>query len=228
MYAGNDPIKNIDVNGDSLTENAWKWMNKLLRYQQNKINKLETKLSNTKSALSGNLSDKDRKRKFKKYNKLKGKIKDANSVFNQLNVEYIALDESDQIYDVQMSNSLGGGTSNSVLGNVSFDKKTDIFIIHLLSGQGNLGQAAHEFKHAYQFETGDLAFVPSGKAAASRYLWDIFNERDANEWSAHFGSKTMTPETGSKTRQTIYNNIGNLELYKRLHLIFRYNGKTYK
>jgi len=220
QYGGNNPIVTIDVNGDSLTANAWEWANQITKYAKNKTTSNNKKLFNLKTKLNnGDIKQKDYDRKTKRLN-------ESNTEFTAAINEIGDLVRSNQWYDVKISDDLGKSGDLSVLGKLTYDTKTGVAIINLLKSDANVGNAAHEFKHAYEFDIGGYALMPDGSGAANTEAWDIYEERDANKRGAAFGSSTMSEESGN-TKKT-YIDENHIKKYINNHLIYRYNGKTYK
>lgn len=80
-------------------------------------------------------------------------------------------------------------------------------VVVLVQGANNFERWAHELKHAYQFELGEMSFGPSGRMGG--YLYDLIDEYDAYNRSALFNNEiysmeklgTVYPSIAKKTTQ---------------------------
>ena len=105
--------------------------------------------------------------------------------------EILFLEESDQKYyvrnhgrNIRMEGIKGGASGRTI-----YKKETDkVMIVY----NGNLGPLAHELKHAYQFETGNISFDATGYSGG--ILDDFYDEREAHNRGAAFGSPVRTDE----------------------------------
>jgi RHS repeat-associated protein len=215
QYGANNPITYVDINGDSLTTSAQAQAEKLKNYAEDKIKANNEKM--TENAGKG-WSEK----KLARNNE---KLQDENTRYENAINEIGTLESSTQWYNFIDAASEGKGEA----GRMTYNEKTEHIDITVNLSQFGLGEVAHEFKHAYQFETGDIVMsLESGNALGA--LDDIFDEGDANKRSNLFGSTTFTPTSGSKVR-TFLRNEGMvnalIKVLDKTPAVFRFNGKTY-
>ncbi|PXX95028.1 hypothetical protein DF185_22725 [Marinifilum breve] len=186
-YAGNNPIKNIDIDGNEFTSRAWVWVQKLLNQVNNRVTDMSAdleeksmRLSSGKTKKGKNLTDKQKDKLKGKINKLKGKINKYVDVINEIS----ELGASDQMYDVE-----SGGTSANANGETTYDNATGNIVMSIFSNSNNpLATFAHEAKHAYQFETGAVSF--SYLTGEGSSLYDISDEIEAFKRGQLFGANT--------------------------------------
>lgn len=81
----------------------------------------------------------------------------------------------------------------------------------------DLGAMAHEFKHAHQFETGELDLTSITNSEGG-ILTSKFTESEANYRSQFFGSTTTTPPINNDARKSTngYTKAIMSSTYKRL------------
>jgi RHS repeat-associated protein len=139
-YAGNNPIKNIDVDGnyyvDSYTRSAVSDVRKGLdskeKYWEGKLKEAE--------GLNGKVAD------------LMKAAANANlSEIGEAKCELNELDASTQGYQIAKSDNIPNGE----IANTSFDKSTNNVLIRT-SDRFDTKTIGHELKHAYQFEQGTI------------------------------------------------------------------------
>ena len=224
-YTADNPVFFREIAGDSLTENAWVWANKILTKANNEIESNNKKIAGlNKDFENGKISKKKYRRKLKRLNK-------ANSEYSAAINEIDELASSSQWYDVALTDGFSDDFEDGTRGITSFDFNTNMVVMTFSNEKPDLGIVAHEFKHAYQFEIGDISFVPDGYS--SRFLLDIFDEKEANIRSGFFGTKTFSSGSGSIRKIKISNEkivIDYYQMFKKDNKkrVFRYGGKTYK
>ena len=95
----------------------------------------------------------------------------------------------------------------------------------------SIGEVAHDFKHLFQFEIGEIDFNENGRQTS--LTADIFDERDANNRSSLFGTTTFSDEVGAKYPTSLgnYTSYQINKAYKRRNATqkhaYRTHGKTY-
>jgi hypothetical protein len=95
------------------------------------------------------------------------------SVLNSTLQELSLLKSSSQVYDLYENSSDVPTTADGI---TTYDTGTNA--VNMSSRGGfSVGVFAHELKHAYQFETGNLFFWPSGKTGG--VLYDLTDEYEA-------------------------------------------------
>ena len=125
------------------------------------------------------LSDIDR------YIKIDSKNKE---LYEQARTELSELISSNQIYKIEQVDNEINIDSYEADGYTWYDINTNVVSIQYTK-KGGIGSLAHELKHAYQFETGELSFDNSGKYYG--LLGDIFDEKHAYNRGSLFGGKNL-------------------------------------
>ncbi|MGD1842671.1 MAG: RHS repeat-associated core domain-containing protein, partial [Thermonemataceae bacterium] len=192
-YAGNNPTRFFDIDGNEFTEDAWAHVNRLIaevdRKQQNNNNGIAER-----QALldAGGLSDRKAGRLQRQINRLEGR----NAQLEEVRTGVAELAASSQVYDIQENASLrqtgvvqGAG---SVTGKAGFNHSNGNFVIEIPT-QSPLHIIAHELQHAHQFENGRYSVGPTlGNNAHRNFLYDQHDELEAyNEWGSLFGGRTF-------------------------------------
>ncbi len=170
--------------GMEFTEAAWDWVNKLINNIDAQQSRNNSRIADRQSQLvGGGLSDK----KANRLNRQIGNLQSANTGLEATRSEIAMLAGSSQMYDVIMDNSRN--TSESIVGGFNFNFSNGNAEIMMPSG-GGMGLFAHELKHAYQFETGELSIGPSMPKDPNGYanfIYDKHDEVDAYSRGAMFG-----------------------------------------
>ncbi len=195
-YAGNNPLRYIDLDGNVFTESAWKYVNRLLGEVDRRQERNNTKIVGKTEKLAAGEG---------KANKLKrqiSRLQQENQDLETFKGGIETLSASDQIYNISLTNAYN--QSGNSVGGASFDFSTGIFEVGLPSNASN-SLIAHELQHAYQFEKGQysIGYELPKEAPYQNFLYDKHDELQAyNQWGALFGGQT-------------YNNINLLPaLYK--------------
>ena len=175
-------MRYFDIDGNEFTQDAWKWVNNLLGEITNRLQKLDRKIS----------------RKLNKINSGKGgngtrkslaKLQSKKTGLNEVQGEIGLLAASDQLYDVkEFSGSKVVGNQQISSSQTTYDKNTDAIVINLnLASNNQIATFAHELKHAFQFETGKVAFSYfSGRGASG--INDITDEIEGYKRGQLFGA----------------------------------------
>ena len=87
-------------------------------------------------------------------------------------------------------------TSTKRVGELQFDKNSNMVVIYMSPHDG-LNIAADEFKHAYQFETGQIGFKGNG-VGYGYVVKGLDPEKEANARARLFGGVTTTNEWQGK------------------------------
>ena len=104
--------------------------------------------------------------------------KEYTAALNELSV----LENSEQMYHIQDI----GSTYNQIKGGTYYNSKDNSICIDYNGQTANL---AHELKHAYQFEIGELSFKKTGKSFGE--LYDINDEVDAHKRGGAYDNKQL-------------------------------------
>ncbi|MDE6109787.1 MAG: hypothetical protein K2F72_05840, partial [Muribaculaceae bacterium] len=117
-----------------------------------------------------------------------------------------------------------------------YNSETGIFEIKL--HKNDVGDIAHELKHAYQFENGQISYYDTSIGTSTTTFYDLTDEEEAFQRGALFGQRIDAPV------RNIYANLPtdkrelSPEQKKYLYIlqpfsnknniIFRWGGKTYR
>ena len=162
--------------------------------------------------------------------------------------ELDVLNKSDQMYHIEYGKT-GSSNRNGV---TDYDIKNDR-VRMIISYDGKDGDIAHELKHAYQFEIGEMSFDAQTGGGIKSLLYDITDEQAAYQRGAAYGIEMpknlewfeRTPLgggafyypflnagdvqfpniPGNKSSRVDAEMIQGLPISKRT--IYRYEGKTY-
>ena len=225
QYAGNNPIFNFDIDGNEFTEGAEKEAGKLVHKAVRSI----YDLASTICKLEDRINNTDDEKKIKKLRKRIKGLQSEISRFENVVSEINELRESDVLYDVQFSDEPlnGEGDSSVAYGETTYEDGKVVMTVYKqkgVYGSDFLSHVAHEFKHAFQFDNGELGF--DDKIGGMNF-YSIFTEREANDRAALFGTRTNTREKGFKEKIRISNSIEAQRISKKHNTIIRYNGHTY-
>ncbi len=185
-YCGNNPIRNVDVDGNEFTDEAWRWVTKLVKESSRKQAANNESVAEKREQLkAGGLSE----RKERQLNRQISRLEGQNKELQEMGVEMITLACSDQVYDVKASNSYS--TSSTGVGGASFNFSNGNFEM-ILPSSGGLELFSHELKHAYQFETGAYSVGPELAGPNKNLLYDKYDEVEAYNRGSLFGGTSYT------------------------------------
>ena len=235
IYCAGNPLKYTDVTGRKFTAGAEVFVKRLTDEISARMFKLEKEIANINSQLSqDNLSLKERKRLDKKMTKATQKKDTYKGIREEINT----LRKSNQLYDIRLDDSsstpsnlytnMGGEDKSST----SFDMENNSVLIKL--SDNSLGMIAHELKHAYQFENGELNF------GSGNILNDIHDEMEAIDRGELFG-QVVTYNVYKEYKHLLMERVSlwdypieclNNPLFlqnraNRHKVIFRWHGVTY-
>ncbi|VBB45607.1 conserved hypothetical protein [uncultured Paludibacter sp.] len=180
-WCGNNPVNAVDPNGMEFTDEAWKYVKKLMAEVQRQQDANNKKIGDKQAMLDkGGLSAKQVKSLEKQINNLKN----SNSDLEQVRGETATLAASSQMYDMEVDNSL---SVSDQLGNKTLTGKTEWqngTVLMSIPNSYNLSFIAHELKHGYQFETGNFSFGSAGLP-----FYDKYDELEAYQRGAMFGGE---------------------------------------
>lgn len=204
VYVANNPISLIDPNGMEIkdgVEIADKFEEETkekIKSAESNIKKKEAKLASAEGKkpknFIGKLFNNMKKSSLSNsINGLKSNLTEYKGALTELN----ALRESSQVYNIRLNSS----SVPERAGGVTFHQG-DAIEIHLKEGY-NSGYLSHELKHAFQFETGNLAFGETGKNGAG--IYDFGDEEEAYRRGSAYGDRR-------KASSADYPNLGNTPL----------------
>ena len=224
-YCLGNPIRLIDPNGMETTDALEEW-----------IEELEKEIDDMRRRNNAEIARYEAGRTAKNSKRTDRKIKKAearNARLDQVTKEIAALRDSDQLYGITISNGNDGN------GAFVYNEEAGTMDV-LIPADSPLGLFAHELKHAYQFEKGELGANPLGKG--SNFLYDLTDEETAYERGEMFGHyvsdwKGRDSYKGLPSQSiTVYSANGftpfsNEYTYQsaadKHYIAFRINNKTY-
>jgi RHS repeat-associated protein len=255
-YAGNNPVRNYDIDGNEFTEAGKKWAKRLWDNISGQISKNNNKIAKKNEMLATGYNSKGKALSSNKMERLErqvGNLQAKNAELTQVANEVIAMDNSDQLYNVIEADGFKGSGDTPDKAAAMFNLHTGaVDIILPGSSTSNLNLLAHEFKHAYQFETGtaSLTTYPGGNNSTYRTIspldWLAYDQQDeleAYRRQGLFGSTHSSLPSGytnrsvggvsfPKTQVTMqpYSNSSHADLQRiadNARQAFRLNGTTY-
>ncbi|KIX21288.1 hypothetical protein SY27_11125 [Flavobacterium sp. 316] len=243
-YAGNNPISNIDVDGNEFTEAMQEWINKLISEINSMQKSNNEKIENARKTIASGKygwfqSEKSLTKKIEK-------LTEQNNELNIVSDEISELECSTQVYDLvydsngtQRDYATGSSTTSNTTGFNFTNGNVEITI----SSGTSIGLFAHELKHAFQFEKGEFSIgkrIPN--VPYSNLFYDKQDEIDAYNRGALFGQSfngtldsayDRLPNGPYDFRNTSLinskiNNPSELQKIARGYIqAFRVNGQTY-
>ena len=148
-YAANNPIRNFDINGMEFTDGAEKMAKQIendIGYRTKQLDKTIEKNKN-KLAIAKNDSQKARfERRMQRAEMSKKELASFGS-------EISTLRNSSQVYDFKINNTFSNAERDAAA--TVYNKSTGAVDIILPSR--DIGLAAHEFHHGFQFDQGELS-----------------------------------------------------------------------
>ena len=170
-YCLGNPIRLIDPNGMETTDALEEW-----------IEELEKEIDDMRRRNNAEIARYEAGRTAKNSKRTDRKIKKAearNARLDQVTKEIAALRDSDQLYGITISNGNDGN------GAFVYNEEAGTMDV-LIPADSPLGLFAHELKHAYQFEKGELSAGPV-HGGMGNFLYDLTDEKAAYERGKMFG-----------------------------------------
>ncbi|MHC0446324.1 DUF6443 domain-containing protein [Flavobacterium sp. 3-218] len=246
-YAGNNPVLNLDIDGNEFTESAWRWVNRLIADINSRQEKNNRSIADYQSKISNGGSD----REIARWNRNINSLTTNNAELETTRGETATLAASSQVYNVIEDSN---GTQSDAIGNTSTTNSTSFNFANgnidiSVSSGTSLGLFAHELKHAFQFETGNYSIGPALSGVPyTNLFYDKNDEVEAYQRGALFGDKNnysannlpaeysgiptgpynfnnvqpTSSTIGSPNQQQHLQNIAN-----RIGHAFRIDGRTY-
>ncbi len=153
------------------------WVDRLEREARSAIAFREREIAEREQLIS-TLDAVDDARKIQRKRSQIARLEQENAEYAQVLREIESLALSDQQYDLQIDSR--NSTQNVDMGMLTVDVASRTIIVSLPPNP-SLGHFAHELKHAYQFETGQLSLreFPPNNAIGGGYYYDKWDEMDA-------------------------------------------------
>ena len=234
-FCNNNTARYTDPTGMIFTDRAWGKVKYFLSDISKRIARNAAGIEKATALINGGgLSDKEIRKLQRKINRLT----DNNTELEAARGEIAILKASDQTYDIHTDNFTS--TNESAIGGAGFNFKNNNFEIKLPS-TGGLSMLAHELKHAYQFEIGELS---TGEFKDGQPYYDQSDEVAAYARGALFGG--IPRSVFSIAEDEIYGRLqkGPMDVTKEpeikinspkmlqnmanvTHSAFRVNGVTY-
>ena len=177
-YNAVDPINLTDPSGMEFTPNAMRWAEKIKTVAQEKIDNNNKSIKSRQERINGGgLSQK----KIEKIEKQIQQLQSQNTELENAKSEIDALEKSSQVYDVRISDKYG-----SNIGKTEFDYSNGT-VIAFLPTAADIPLAAHEFKHFFQFENGEMSIGPLNEDSN---FYDKYDELAAYKRGEVFGGES--------------------------------------
>jgi len=194
-YGANNPIVNVDVDGNRFTDAAQEWVDALLA----KVHQKKEQANTTISSLNKIGEERElTKKESKVLRKATQQVNDLDDVIDEVR----DLLESNQLYDVidkkNSTNSSGKFPKES--GEAFYDNQgTGTVKIYMnrnsiLDNDRNFNIFSHELHHAYQFEIGRMSLPYDNEPKWNKkfsFLHDQYDEFDAYRRGMLFGGQTV-------------------------------------
>jgi RHS repeat-associated protein len=207
-YCANNPISYLDIDGNEFTEDAWKWVNRLIDDINSRQKKNNASIEEYRSKIIAGGKEKQ----IKKWEKNIANLEANNRELEQTRGEIATLSASNQVYDVVNDNH---GTQRDAIGNsttvnqTTFNSENNRVQLTVSSGT-DLGLFSHELKHMYQFETGDLSLGLTKNNGGVYFknnnllFYDLSDEVAAYQRGALFGQRENINSTADVLAQGVY------------------------
>ena len=194
---GNNPVTNIDPDGQAFTHAMKIWIS---NYRQEMENRLESRL-NTVNRINKRLElEKKGKNRPNKITDLNEKLKEANENYNkydnefkQIKKEITKLGKSKVLYDIEVGDF---ADINSNLDNRTYYNKPTKTVMMRLTKNSEIADKfkyfSHELKHMYQFEKGTLSIQYRDEKGSfiktsGKFLYSLDDEKEAVARQLFFG-----------------------------------------
>jgi hypothetical protein len=215
---GNNSIKFNDVLGDTWDpkNDSQSKADGFRKEANERLTEIGNKLTSISEELSG-ITDQTSDR-YKVLITEQTNLNDRKSEIETSLIELDVLEHSNQVYRLEDRtrnpnsgySSRAAGEGRTYYKDYRNKKKTDVVVVQYWRENGgiNYNTMAHELKHAYQFEIGEISF--EGVYGDGGDLYDLTDEQDAWHRGSAFDDDNTTPllnlSTIELTNQYQYNN----------------------
>lgn len=187
MYCNNNPVLYIDPNGMYFTKGSLEYINGYKSGLNKDKNKNNEQISKFKDKIAKGGSENDIQNWTDKINGYVSKNEEIDGVLGEIQ----ALDESSQAYHIAKYSPEGQAVTGFM----------NLMVVVSLPVSGFYGDLlAHELKHAYQFETGELS-ISQVKGDFKSFLYDKTDEIE--------GFKRGNENYGANNLPDIYKDLPN-------------------
>ncbi|MBO4807382.1 MAG: hypothetical protein J5554_15300, partial [Paludibacteraceae bacterium] len=194
-YCAGNPVGLVDPTGMELTESCEEEVIKIEKVISNHISDINKRIEEYNNSL------RDEKEE-KKQNEIKNnisKLQNDRAKFEAVQAEIDVLRKSDQLYDFRWEYLSSWSQNVNLKGFVGYDQEKGMFVIGLSKSVYNtldeLASFAHELKHAYQFDIGNLSFYKDHNNTVTTIpgsLYDYTDEVESHNRGKMFGFQ-MSP-----------------------------------
>ena len=183
-------MKLVDPMGMELTESCEKEVIKL----EKSISKHILDINAEIKKYDNRLENEKEERKQKEIKDKISELQDDRNKFEAVQTEINVLRNSNQLYDFRVEDLSSYAQKIDLKGIVGYDQEKGMFVICLSKSVymtvDALSSFAHELKHAYQFEIGNLSFTKDPENTLTikpGYLYDYTDEVEAHNRGRMFG-----------------------------------------
>ena len=230
VYCNNNPVLFIDPNGMEFSPALRKRVNGFIHEIDEEEERIRKKIQKIESLIRDNNPTGSQSKQLERLNQ---NLQELKNTRNEIDV----LSASSQVYDLAISDKYD--TEYSIRCFLSYDINSNSCVVNL-SPLAGWGLFAHELKHAYQFEMGQLD-VRLDKNKGRFLLYDKSDEIEAYNRGSLFGQAfyelptaySDLPDgpisaTNSKYLQHALNNPQSLQINVNNSIsVFRIQGTTY-
>ncbi len=240
---GNNPVTNIDPDGQEFTPAMQDWINRYREKMSSIKIKQTNKITELEDLIIKETNGQNRKSKIEDY---KSELKEAQTdrdsykaEFKQIEFEITTLKKSNQTYDIKEVRSIQG--NDAIQGQTIYENENIVMELPYLEGSysglkqysADIKYFAHELKHMFQFEMGklDIRYVEDGKYLKSPgdFLYSLQDEYEAYDRQGFFGD-TDTNSTIKSNKADLKENdnsscVKSLELYYDIYIKNTKNSK---
>jgi len=150
-YAANNPIRNFDINGMEFTDNAEKMARDVENDISHRTKKLYKSIAKNRGKLESAKNDKQKDRLERRIQRDENSKSELATVATELN----ALRNSTQVYNFVTNDKFSTADRDGAA--TAYNKSTGA--VDIILPRKDIGLAAHEFHHAFQFDQGQLSLT---------------------------------------------------------------------
>ena len=185
VFCAANPVRYIDMTGCKFTASSMYYVNMYLQEIQRREDEANAIIEMQNNLISsGTLSEKQ----IKKANKQIDKANQTLAEMKEVRLEIDKLKVSNQMYEIGIDASRNNSNYFCDYTTLGTNGNVVCMINKFVLGKNkyNIGSLAHELKHAYQFEIGELSFSANQNGTP---LYDLNDEYVAYERGMKFGQR---------------------------------------